>query len=420
VKKFWIVAIVLFIIYSAGMSFYLLKGNIFTESPQYAGTAVDPHTFMTTEQIAKGESLTRIHSLAFFIETPLQMGLLIMLMGFSVRLRKRVESLSRFFNLGLSVYTFCFLLLLSLIFLPLDYILFRIDLHYGISNEPLAMWLMDHLKSFALEWISAGVVLWFFYKILRWSPRRWWLWFFAASIPVTLFLGFIQPVVLDPLYNHFQPLPASALKSEILALAAKSHIPAKQVYEVNMSQRTGAINAYVNGIGGNARIVLWDTTLQKLSTPEILTIMAHEIGHYVEKHIYWGMALALLLGLIVTKLAFYVLPFAIDRWGAPWKLRGLHDLAAVPLILLYVMLANMILTPVENAASRIMEHRADMYAMKMTGDGSSAIRAFQKIAAYNLSPVTEPKLLIFFNGTHPTIAQRILYFEHFTKNKTAE
>jgi len=415
-KRFLAIGFVLFVVYAAGMSMYLLQGDLFSVASQYKGTAADPQTFMSMDQIAKGETLSRIHSLAFFLGTPLRIGLLIALLGFSVRLRKRVERWFRFSAVQLLAYVFVFLLLLYVLFLPIDYTLFRVDLHYGISNESMATWLKDHLKDFLIEWITITTVLWFFYAVIRWSPKRWWLWFFAASIPVTLFISFIQPVVLDPLYNHFQPLPNSELKSDILALAARSHIPTKQVYEVNMSERTSAINAYVNGIGGNARIVLWDTTLQKLQKAEILTIMAHEMGHYVEKHIYWSIAMAFIFGFFTMRLAFLLLPFAIQRWSHLWGLRGLHDLAAIPLLLVYLALISFILMPIENTASRIMEHRADQYAMKMTGDGDAAISAFQKIAKDNLSPVTQPKLLIWFNGTHPTIEQRIQYFEHFTRH----
>lgn len=118
---------------------------------------------------------------------------------------------------------------------------------------------------------------------------------FAVSV-------FIQPVIIDPLYNDFYPLKNKELESKILALAEEADIPADHVYEVNMSEKTNALNAYVTGIGANKRIVLWDTTLNKLDDSEILFIMGHEMGHYVMKHVYIGVA-----GYLIVSLAgFYM------------------------------------------------------------------------------------------------------------------
>ena len=109
---------------------------------------------------------------------------------------------------------------------------------------------------------------------------------------------FIQPIVIDPLYNDFYPLKDKQLEAEILELASKANIPAEHVFEVNMAEKTNSLNAYVTGIGSNARIVLWDTTLNKLSDQQILFIMAHEMAHYVEKHIYFGIATYLIFSLV--------------------------------------------------------------------------------------------------------------------------
>ena len=106
--------------------------------------------------------------------------------------------------------------------------------------------------------------------------------------PFTIFMMFVQPVLIDPLYNDFYPLKDKALEEQILSLADRANIPAEHVFEVDMSEKTNSLNAYVTGVGSNSRIVLWDTTLEKLTDKEILFVMAHEMAHYVEKHIYIG------------------------------------------------------------------------------------------------------------------------------------
>ncbi|GFZ90845.1 putative metalloprotease YhfN [Paenibacillus marchantiophytorum] len=412
-KRLYVGLIAIFAVYVLTFVVYLLKGDLFHIPLEMVGTQADPHTFMTNEEIAKAESLSRIRSLAYFVSSPLQIGLTLVLLGAAVRFRNGVEKLFRASFLQMAAFVLLFSLLMDVLFLPVDLFLYRMDRAYGISTETLAIFWSDQGKDFVVNLLGTIVMAGLFRWLLRRSPRRWWIGFWFISIPIILFITFIQPVVLDPLYNDFQPLQNQALKQQILQLAAQSHIPADQVYQVNMSERTSAINAYVNGIGGNARIVLWDTMLQKLQPDEILTVMAHEMGHYVERHIYLGLLYGIALSFVGFWLASLAYRFFIRRWGSIWGIKGEQDLAALPVLLLIVTLMSFVSAPAQNAFSREIEHRADVYAMRMTGDGSAAIRAFQQIAKVNLSPVTQPKLVQWFRGSHPTIMERIRYFEQF-------
>ncbi|TXK76390.1 M48 family metallopeptidase [Paenibacillus sp. N3.4] len=414
-KRLYMLLILVFGAYALLISLYVWKADLFHIPYTLVGTAADPHTFMTNEEIAKSESLSRIRSLAYFINAPLEIGLLILLLGVGVRLRKFVEKWFVRSWLQMIAFIILFTGLLGVLLLPLDYLLFVVDHRYGVSNETTMTFWTDHGKDFVINGLGTLFMVGLFRWMLKRSPGRWWLWLWTVSIPIILFITFIQPVLLDPLYNDFQPLQDQELKAQILHLAAQSHIPTDQVYEVNMSERTTTINAYVNGIGDNARIVLWDTILNKLQPKEILTVMAHEMGHYVERHIYWGIAYGLLLSLIGFWLACHMYRFFINRWGAHWGIRGDNDLAALPILLMILTLMNFASAPAQNAFSRILEHRADVYAMKMTGDGDSAIHAFQQIAKQNLSPVTQPKLIQWFRGSHPTIMERIMYFKQYAK-----
>lgn len=414
-KKFYIGCVAAFISYCLIVMMIFLRGDLFHIPASLVGTAADPHTFMTAAQIQKAEALSRIHSLSFFISTPLQMGILIALFGTSVRFRNLSERVTRSGIVQVGLFILLFSLLTDVLFLPIDYFLFRIDHTYGISTETIGMFWSDHAKSFGISLLGTLVVVGIYRAVAKWSPQRWWLWLWGVSIPLIVFVTFIQPVVLDPLYNKFEPLQNQELKQQILALAAQAHIPADQVYQVNMSERTNAINAYVSGIGGNARIVLWDTTLQKLTPDEILIVMAHEMGHYAEKHIYWGLAYVIALSFFGFWLAFHAFRWMLRRFGASSGLRGERDLAALPLLMLLMLVMSFAAAPLENAFSRQMEHRADAYAIHMTGDGNAAIHAFQQIAKENLSPVTQPAMVQWFRGSHPTILERILYFEQFVK-----
>ncbi|WNR43988.1 M48 family metallopeptidase [Paenibacillus roseipurpureus] len=414
-KRFYLWCLAAFACYAIFIVVYVFQGDGFRIPAAMIGTAADPNTFMTHAEIAKADTLSRIHSLTFFLSTPLQMGVTVLLFGVAISFRQLAEKLCRASFLQVMLFVFLFTLVLDVFFLPIDVFLFKIDQAYGLSTETPAMFLGDHGKSFLIDCIGTMVMVGLFRWISSKSPTKWWVWLWLISIPLILFVTFIQPVVLDPLYNDFKPLQNQELKAQILDLAARANIPTDQVYEVNMSERTKAINAYVNGIGGNARIVLWDTILNKLQPNEIMTVMAHEMGHYVERHIYWGIAYGVALSFVGFWLAFHAYRYFLKRWGAVWGFSGERDLAALPILLLLIALMSFLSAPAQNAFSRVIEHRADVYAMKMTGDGDAAIRAFQHIAQENLSPVTQPKLVQWFRGSHPTILERIQYFEQFAK-----
>ncbi|WOP21715.1 M48 family metalloprotease [Bacillus pumilus] len=168
----------------------------------------------------------------------------------------------------------------------------------------------------------------------------------------------------------------------------------------------------VTGIGENKRIVLWDTTLQKLKDREILFIMAHEMGHYVMKHVYIGLA-----GYLVLSLAGF---FAIDRLyfyfyqkgAVPFRLRVSNDIAALPLLLIIVSMLSFAASPFTNAVSRHQERAADEYAVNLTKDGEAGVTSFQKLAKSGLSQVNPPLLVKVFRYGHPTMMERIMEMEN--------
>ncbi|MDR4363118.1 M48 family metallopeptidase, partial [Bacillus anthracis] len=226
---------------------------------------------------------------------------------------------------------------------------------------------------------------------------------------------FIQPVVIDPLYNDFSTLKNKELETKILAIADKADIPAKHVYEVNMSEKTNALNAYVTGIGPNARIVMWDTTLKQLKDKEILFIMAHEMGHYVMKHIYWGVASYVLLSFIGMYLISRIINMCIRKWGDTLQVSKAACFSILPLFFLISSVLSFASQPATNYVSRIEERAADQYALDMTKDGKSGVKTFQYLSKTSLSQVNPPALVKFFLYTHPPIFERIHAFEQYEK-----
>src|SRR5262249_42604129 len=150
------------------------------------------------------------------------------------------------------------------------------------------------------------------YALIKKFRRTWWLWSGTLSLPVSLFLALVAPIWIDPLFNEFRPMRDKAVEAQILGLARRTGINVDRVFEVGMSRKTGTVNAYVTGLLGTKRIVLWDTLLEKLEPAQVLSVMGHEMGHYVLNHVFQGTLVVgglVTLGLgIVHHLATRILP----------------------------------------------------------------------------------------------------------------
>jgi STE24 endopeptidase len=271
----------------------------------------------------------------------------------------------------------------------------------------------DELIDFWINYGMMVVIVSVLYWLMKKSQKGWWFYAWLLTIPFTLFLMFVQPVIIDPLYNDFYPLKNKELESQILSLASKANIPTEHVYEVNMAEKTNSLNAYVTGIGSNSRIVLWDTTLNRLNNDQILFIMAHEMAHYVENHLYIGIAGYLLLSLMGLYLTHRVIDWATFRWGTELKIQGIADIRSLPLFLMILSMFMFAASPLSNMVSRYQENRADRYAIEMMKNPEAAISSFQELTRSGLSQVNPPILVKIFRYGHPTMLERITRIEQY-------
>lgn len=333
---------------------------------------------------------------------------LVLASGLSARLRQLVQPL-RFSLLRLLAYYSLLTLVLLLLHAPLTYYSgYWLPHAYGLSSEPFGRWSGDVLKSVGVNLATTVPVLWLLFWLIKRSPRRWALGFWAALIPLIAFGIFAAPLIVDPLFNHFTPLPPGPLRTRIEALAAKAGIPDAPIYVVDKSKQTHETNAYVTGIGSSARIVLWDTILPpRMPQDQVLAIVGHEMGHYVLKHLYWGFLLTVLGLLVALPLAQKFAEWLLRRFGPRWHINGLTDYAATPALLLIVSLLTFLLAPVTSGVSREVEHQADAYGLKVTGNGPAMARAFVTISEQNLSDPNPPPFITFWLFTHPPLQQRI-------------
>ena len=280
---------------------------------------------------------------------------------------------------------------------------------YGFSHESLAMYLEDALKTWAVGLAITPLLCGMAWLLVR-SPRRWWLWLWGFTLPLLIGVLILDPLVIEPLFHKFTPLPVGLLRTRILVLAARAGVPHAEIFVEDTSRRTAHVNAYVTGVGPAARIVINDTAIQSLPEDQLLAMVGHEMGHYVEKHVWYG----LLSGALGAG-AFYFLAYrlrpALERRvrRSQTGLRGLLDLAALPLLFFYLSVALLAQEPIANAESRYMEHRADAFGLRVTGLDSATARLMVGFAERDYSDPDPPALLHFWFGTHPTLKERIAF-----------
>lgn len=328
--------------------------------------------------------------------------------GFSAVLRNWAQRLGRKWFFVVGIYFALFAATMWLIGLPLDYYQGFVREHaFDISNQTFGKWFGDSAKGLLVAIIAGILVLWLPYRLLRKCPRSWWLISGLLAVPLIVVMLLVQPVWIDPLFNQFGAMQDKALERDILALAERAGIEGSRVFEVNKSVDTTGVNAYVTGFLDTKRIVLWDTIIAKLNREELLFVMGHEMGHYVLGHV-WQLILVMSLVILATLYAIHRAAQAIiARFHARFGFAELHDVASLPLLLLFFQLSMLVLLPPINAFSRHLEHESDRFGLEITRDNHAAATAFVKLQQQNLGNPRPGLLYTLWQASHPALAERI-------------
>jgi STE24 endopeptidase len=341
--------------------------------------------------------------------------------GFSARLRTVAFRLGRRWYWSLAVYALLFTVITALLSLPFAYYEGYVRQHaYGLSNQTLEKWAGDWLKGVALGAVGLALVLWIPYLLLRRSPRRWWLYAGLSTLPLATFLLVITPVWVHPLFNEFGPLRNQVLEQRILALAERAGIPGSRVYQVNKSVDTKAVNAYVTGIGATKRIVLWDTLLDQLNPDQVVFVVAHEMGHFVLRHVL----VLILMATVLATASFYVIHRVagrlIGRYAGRFRFESLSDPASLPLLILLGTVVSLVATPLVLGLNRYQEREADRFALELTRDNRAAATAFVRLQEKNLVIPRPGWLYLMWRGSHPPLADRVDLANRYRPWETGE
>jgi len=315
-----------------------------------------------------------------------------------------------------AVFSPLLILTIALLQLPTDIYEHAVSRAYGTSVEGWGAWAWDWAKALFLVILIGGFLVWILYGVIRRSPRRWWFYFWLVSLPILLFLSFIEPFVIEPMFFQFAPLqqkdPELVAQIERVTHRAGLTIPPERMFWMKASDKTPTMNAYVSGIGASKRIVVWDTSIARETTPEIVSVVGHEMGHYVLGHVWKGLLFSAVEMLILLYLGFLSIGWVLGRSGPGWGIRGLADWASLPALLLLLSIFNFVADPISNGFSRYVEHQADVYGLEVTHGviqeaGQAAAASFQVEGESYLADPDPNPVNVFLFYDHPPISDRI-------------
>jgi len=300
----------------------------------------------------------------------------------------------------------------ELLTLPFSiYATFVIEERFGFNRTTPRLFITDRLKGLALAVLLGGSLLAGILALFEYAGNSAWLYCWLAVTIYVIIMQYIAPVWLMPLFNKFTPMEPGELKDAIQSCARSVGYEVKNIFVMNGSKRSTKANAFLTGFGRTKRIALFDTLISKHTIPELVAVLAHEIGHYKKKHVLQG----ILIGIAHSGLTFYLLSILLDS-------PGLYQAFYMeqPSVYTGLLFFGLLYTPVEmvlsialHILSRRNEHEADRFAVRATDDPSSVVEALKKLYADNLSNLIPHPFYVFLNYSHPTLLQRVQAIQRY-------
>jgi len=327
-------------------------------------------------------------------------------LGWSARMRRFAEHLTRVRVLQNFFYWIQFMLITFVLTFPLTvYEGFLREWKYGLATQTFGPWMGDQIKGLLIAIILGGIVAVVLLQIVRWLPNTWHIW---GAIVTTLFMIaaiMIAPVYLLPLFNKVTKLHDPKVTQPILSMARANGIPAHDVFEVDASRQTTRMSANVSGFAKTMRITLNDNLLRRGSPEEIQSVMGHEMGHYVLHHIYKDVLFLFVVTVAFFALLRWALRYSLARWGTKWGVQGITDPAVTPLVFLIATIFFFLLTPVSNTQTRTEEAEADMFGLNASRQPDGFAQAAIHLGEYRKMSPGSVEEWIFFD--HPSGRNRI-------------
>ena len=332
--------------------------------------------------------------------------LVILLSGFLPLLAGIILSYKLNFILSGLIFFGVLALLSSILDIPFSmYSTFVVEKKYGFSTMTVRLWITDFLKSLIISAVLMGILLGAMLALIKHAEHSWWLWVWVFFSLFQLLMIWLYPVLIAPLFNKFEPIRDEVLKEAIISLMAKVGLKAKGVFQMDAGKRSKHTNAYFTGLGKTKRIVLFDTLLNSHSADEILSVLAHEAGHWKKKHI-----MKQLIFTETASLAAFYLVYRLIDWPLLYETFGFSEkLPYVGLLLVAALLGpvTFFLTPVGTIVMRVFEREADDYCLNLIGTAKHMVSALKRLAKDNLANLHPHPFYAWFYYSHPPLAERI-------------
>ncbi|HEX9022367.1 MAG TPA: M48 family metallopeptidase [Geobacteraceae bacterium] len=372
-----------------------------TVPPGFEG-AIDPET------LAKTTSYTLVKSRQELIESLFDNLLLVIFLfaGVMIIYDRWIAGLTGSFVAGGVIFFLILTIAQTVLGIPFDlYDTFRIENRFGFNTMTPRMWFTDLVKSTFISLLLLALVAAGGFAIVSFSPGLWWLWVWVFFAVISLFLMYLSPYVIEPLFNKFEPVQEEGLEDEIRALMEKAGLKVSKVMQMDASRRSRHSNAYFTGIGRVKRIILYDTLISQMTHEEVLAVLAHEVGHWKKGHI-WKRLLVAEAG----ALAASYLSYRLIGWGRLPALLGMeHASFAAQLVILAFLgaIVSFPVTPLSSWLSRRHEREADRFAAALAGAPQALASALVKLSCENLANLHPHPLYARFYYSHPQVVERV-------------
>lgn len=298
--------------------------------------------------------------------------------------------------------------LAELLNFPLQFISsFVLEHQFKLSDQSIDSWMIDQAKHIMISASISIPAIILCFCIVRKFHRHWFLPLWLLLSVSIASITFIEPLLFAPAFNKFTPLPASRLRSGIERLCHESGIMHPTILIADKSRQTKKLNAYVSGLFSTKRVVLYDSLVKDVPEDEILSVVAHELGHYRLKHVAMGVALSIIALLPLLWFTEFCVNRLLPRLPASWDIKTSYDPCLIPLVFIALWILPLIFAPFPNAVARYVEAEADSYSLRLTQNPLAAARMFRTLSLHNLSDPAPPELIEFWFFSHPSLKHRI-------------
>ena len=372
---------------------------------------------LPADKLAKAITLNKIRLALEVVGTFWGLAVLWLLLATKIaaRIGEWVKTISRFrWTQGL-IFFALFLVVTTIASLPLDMTEHAVSRHYGISVQGWGGWFGDQGKGLALSVVFGSLIMLLFNWLVRVSPRAYWFWVWLITMPLACAAIVISPLVIDPLFNKFEPLTKThaALVDKLEKVVAKTgtNIPPERMFLMKASEKSNGLNAYVTGMGATKRFVMWDTATDRLPDDEVMFVFGHESGHYVLNHIPKMLTIMAIALFFIYWLCARIAEWMVRKFGPQWQIDSVASRAGFLTLFFALSIVGFFVTPASNTMSRHYEHEADVYGQEaihglVTDPQKTAISGFNHLGEAWLDDPDPNPIVEFWDYNHPSVKNR--------------